>query len=329
MQKGCVYNVVHCFSSWRLSFFVCLALLWSSGGKAEALSLHYQRIEGLSGTLNSVGSDTLASMMAYWAGDFRQLYPNMNVQVQAAGSSTAPTALIEGTADFGPMSRPMKTQEINAFIDRYGYPPTAIRIGIDAMAIFVNRDNPLPGLSVRQIDAIFSANRRCGALHAITRWGQLGLTEWWQQRTIQLFGRNSVSGTYGYFKSQALCHGDFKRTVNEQPGSASVVQAVSASPTAIGYSGIGYRTSGVRALPITIDGEHFIAPTMANAANGEYPLARYLFIYINKAPNQPLAPNVREFMRFVLSVEGQSVVKKDGYVPLPPALIKQQRQRLQ
>ncbi|QUJ68099.1 phosphate ABC transporter substrate-binding protein PstS family protein [Photobacterium sp. GJ3] len=281
----------------------------------------YQPVAEIQGTLSSVGSDTFANLMTYWSEAFRHLYPQVNIQVQAIGSSAAPTALTEATAQLGPMSRPMKTKEIAAFEQNYGYKPTPVRVAIDALAVFVHEDNPLPGLRFQQIDAMFSRTLRCGGNRQITHWGQLGLTGRWAMRDIQRFGRNSVSGTYGYFKQKALCNGDFRNDVNEQPGSASVVQSVSTSLNAIGYSGIGYRTTGIRAIPVAQGDGPFVAATHENVANGSYPLARYLYIYINQVPGKPLPKLQAEFLRFVLSAQGQQLVDKDGYVPLPPAVL--------
>lgn len=279
----------------------------------------YEKSSGVAGSIISVGSDTLANLMTLWAEEFKKLYPSVTVQVQAAGSSTAPPALAEGTANFGPMSRRMKSREAAGFETKYGYPPTALAVAIDALAIYVHKDNPLPGLTIPQADAIFSATRRCGHHEDLVRWGRLGLGGNWSNQPLQLYGRNSVSGTYGYFKKQALCKGDFKDNVNEQPGSASVVQGVTRSLNGIGYSGIGYRTSGVRAVPLSKDGDRFIDATPANAVAGAYPLARYLYVYVNKSPNKPLSPMEREFVRMIMSRTGQEVVVKDGYIPLPAA----------
>ena len=228
----------------------------------------YTPTSGISGNLSSVGSDTLANMMTLWAEEFKRVYPNVNVQIQAAGSSTAPTALTEGVAQFGPMSRAMKAGEEEAFEKRYGYKPTAIRVAVDALAVFVNKDNPIKGLTMEQVDAVFSSTLKCGEAKAATKWSDLGLDGNWSSKDLQLFGRNSVSGTYGYFKEHALCNGDFKSGVNEQPGSASVVQSVSASLNGIGYSGIGYVTSGVRAVPLSKDGKTFVEATAENALTG-------------------------------------------------------------
>ena len=277
----------------------------------------YGKSSGVSGNIISVGSDTLANLMTLWAEEFKKLYPNVSVQIQAAGSSTAPPALTEGTSNFGPMSRRMKNKEIASFETKYGYKPTPVAVAIDALAVYVHKDNPVEGMTIPQVDAIFSATRKCGYAEDITRWAQLGLTGAWSNRPLQLYGRNSVSGTYGYFKKQALCKGDFKNNVNEQPGSASVVQGVTKSINGIGYSGIGYKTSGVRAVPLSMDGADFTDATPSNAIAGTYPLARFLYVYVNKSPNDPLPPLEREFVKMIMSRTGQEVVVKDGYIPLP------------
>ena len=281
----------------------------------------YQKASGISGNLSSVGSDTLANLMTLWAEEFNREYPNVNIQIQAAGSSTAPPALTEGTSNLGPMSREMKDDELEAFEDKYGYKPTAIPVAIDALAVMVNKDNPIKGLTIPQVDAIFSSTRKCGYASDIETWGQAGVAVW-GAKSIQLYGRNSVSGTYGYFKEHALCKGDYKSNVNEQPGSASVVQSVTTSKNGIGYSGMGYSTSGIRMVPLAKkEGQSFVEATPENAIKGAYPLTRYLYIYVNKKPNQPLAPLENEFMKMVLSKTGQQVVIKDGYIPLPANVV--------
>ncbi len=286
----------------------------------------YEKVSGISGSISSVGSDTLSNLMTLWAEEFRGVYPNVTIQIQAAGSSTAPPALTEGTSSFGPMSRKMKNKEIASFEARHGYKPTLIRVAIDALAVYVHKDNPVDALTIPQIDAIFSATRKCGYSEDITNWEQIGT----DLGNIQIFGRNSVSGTYGYFKKKALCKGDFKDTVNEQPGSASVVQGVTMSLNGIGYSGIGYKTSGVKAIAIAKKADQpFIAATKENAADGTYPLSRYLYVYINKAPNRPLAPVDREFMTMILSKIGQQVVVKSGYIPLPASVAAKELAKIQ
>ena len=282
----------------------------------------YVKTSGVSGNLSSVGSDTLANLMTMWAEAFKEEYPAVNIQIQAAGSSTAPPALTEGTATIGPMSRKMKDGEVSAFEQKYGYKPTAIPVAVDALAVFVHKDNPIKGLTLQQVDAIFSATRLCGAKADARTWGDVGVTGDLAGKSIQLFGRNSVSGTYGYFKEVSLCKGDFKPNVNEQPGSASVVSSISSSLNGIGYSGIGYKTSSVRTVPLAKkEGDAFIEDNEANALNGSYPLARFLYVYVNKAPNKPLNPLEAEFVKLMLSRQGQEVVMKDGYIPLPAKVV--------
>ncbi|MCC5866302.1 MAG: phosphate ABC transporter substrate-binding protein PstS family protein [Wenzhouxiangella sp.] len=277
----------------------------------------YTPVSGISGNLSSIGSDTLNNLMTLWAEEFQSFYPNVNIQIQGAGTSTAPPAMAEGTANFGPMSRMPRESEQQAFEERHGYPMTVIGVGIDTIAVFVNRDNPIEGLTVEQVDAIFSATRRCGHPEDITRWGQVGLTGAWANRDITLYSRNAVSGTYGYFRQHAMCDGDFKDSINEQPGSSSVVQGVAESINGIGYSGIGYATSGVRAIAV---GNPPVEPSGETAADGSYPLARFLYVTVNKHPNRALNPLEREFMRLVLSRQGQEVVVRDGYIPLPASV---------
>ncbi|WP_028468162.1 PstS family phosphate ABC transporter substrate-binding protein [Neptunomonas japonica] len=285
----------------------------------------YTKASGVSGNLSSVGSDTLANLMTLWAEEFKRVYPNVNVQIQAAGSSTAPPALTEGTSNMGPMSRKMKDKEIEAFEKKYGYKPTPVAVAIDALAVFTHKDNPVKGLSIPQVDAIFSSTRKCGAAKDVTTWGQVGVEGALANKSVQLFGRNSVSGTYGYFKKKALCKGDFRNNVNEQPGSASVVQSVSTSLNSIGYSGIGYKTSSVRALPLAKkEGGKFVAATPENAVSGAYPLSRFLYVYVNKKPGASLPPMEAEFLKMVLAKVGQEVVVKDGYIPLPAKVVAKQ-----
>jgi phosphate transport system substrate-binding protein len=302
--------------------FACAAVAETPEDSVDKGIAEYAKASGISGSLSSVGSDTLANLMTLWGEEFKKLYPNVTIQIQAAGSSTAPPALTEGTATLGPMSRMMKSEEVEAFEGRHGYKPTAIPVAVDALAIFVHKDNSLVGITVPQIDAIFSATRNCGFDKDIKTWGDLGMTGELASQSIQLFGRNSVSGTYGYFKEAALCKGDYKNTVNEQPGSASVVQGVTKSINAIGFSGEGYKTSGVRMVPVAKKpGGEFIEVTPANALSGKYPLSRFLYVYVNKHPNEPLAPLEAEFLRMVLSRTGQVTVVKDGYIPLPAKIV--------
>jgi len=277
----------------------------------------YTPAEKVSGNLTAIGSDTLNNLMTLWSESFKKQYPKVKIQIEGKGSGTAPPALIAGTAQLGPMSRLMKPEEVDGFEKQYGYKPTAVRVAVDGIAVFVNKDNPLAELTMPQVDAIFSKTRKGGGSEDIMTWGQLGLTGAWAAKPISLYGRNSASGTNGYFKEHALYKGDYKDTVKEQPGSAAVVQSITADKFGIGYSGIGYRTSDVKSLKLAPKaGAPSVDDDEANVYSGKYPLSRFLYIYVNKAPDKPLSPIVKEFLAFVLSKEGQEIVVKDGYLPL-------------
>jgi phosphate transport system substrate-binding protein len=284
----------------------------------------YARAAGeVSGSLKCVGSDTMNNLVALWAEGFKKFYPSVREAVEGKGSASAPPALTEGTCTFGPMSRDMKPSEVDAFKEKHGYPPVMVPVAIDMLAVFVHKDNPLAGLSLQQVDAIFSKNRTGGAKDEIRTWGDLGLEGEWKDKPISLYGRNATSGTYGYFKEHALFKGDFKPTVKEQPGSSAVVQAVASDRFAMGYSGIGYRTADVRAVPLGgKTGAPFVEAEPKFAYSGEYPLSRFLYLGVNHKPGVALDPLRREFIRYVLSGTGQGDVKKDGYLPVTAAVAK-------
>jgi phosphate transport system substrate-binding protein len=274
----------------------------------------YKSVSGVSGNLNSIGSDTLNNLMTLWAEGFKKLYPNVNVQIEGKGSATAPPALVEGTAQLGPMSREMKKEEIDAFEKKHGHKPAPVKVAIDALAVFVHKDNPVKGLSLQQVDGIFSSTLKGGGQN-IETWDAAGVTGW-AGKPISLYGRNSASGTYGFFKEHALKKGDFKATVKEQPGSSAVVQGVSSDKLGIGYSGIGYKTSGVRAVPLADKGTTYVEATYENCLAGSYPMGRFLYIYVNKKPGEGMDKLTGEFVKFVCSRQGQEIVVKDGYFPL-------------
>lgn len=290
----------------------------------------YKKTIGVSGNANSIGSDTMNNLMALWLEEFRKFYPMVNIQIEGKGSSTAPPALVEGTAQFGPMSRAMKAKEIDAFEKKYGFKPTQIRTALDALAVFAHKDNPIDCLTMAQVDAIFSKTRKWGYPEDINVWGKLGLSGEWSNKPISLYGRNAASGTYGFFKDNALKNGDFKDAVKEQPGSASVVQGITEDKYGIGYSGIGYLTSGVKVVPLAQkEGGKCYGGSYDNVTSGRYPLSRYLYLYIVKAPDRPLDPLVREFVKFILSYEGQQVVIKDGYLPLPLEIAEEELKKIE
>ena len=312
----------------RSSFaLVLVALCLPPSARAQDVDVSlpaYEKVGSeVSGSLKCVGSDTMNNLVALWAEGFKKFYPGVSEGIEGKGSASAPPALTEGTCTFGPMSRDWKPSEIDEFKKKHGYPPTTVPVAIDMLAVFVHKDNPLKGLSLQEVDAIFSKNRTGGAKSEIRTWGDLGLTGEWKDKPISLYGRNATSGTYGYFKEHALFKGDFKPTVKEQPGSSAVVQAVASDKYAIGYSGIGYVTADVRALPLAAKtGGEQVEPEAANAYAGTYPLARFLYLSVNHKPGSQLDPLRREFIRYVLSGSGQGDVKKDGYLPVTAAVAK-------
>ncbi|MFW5652959.1 MAG: PstS family phosphate ABC transporter substrate-binding protein [Planctomycetota bacterium] len=291
----------------------------------------YKPVQGVSGSINSVGSDTMNNMMALWTEKFKEYYPDVTVSIEGKGSGTAPPALIEGTSNFGPMSRAIKETEIDKFEEAFGYEPTELRTAIDMLAVYVHKDNPIAdrGLTLPEVDAIFSKTRNLGYANDVRRWGQVGLTGAYRFAPISVYGRNSASGTYGYFKGNAMGKGDFKDTVNEQPGSSAVVQSVASDRYGIGYSGIGYKTADVKVVPLAAEnGGDFIPAEGKYAYSGEYPLARFLYLSVNYRPGSEMEPLRREFIKFIFSKEGQEIVLKDGYLPVSNEIAKEELDRL-
>jgi len=311
-----------------LASATAIATQAQQAAKVDAALTSYQKVSGVSGSLSSVGSDSMNNLMTLWAETFKKFYPNVKIQIEGKGSSTAPPALIAGTAQFGPMSRQMRATEIDQFEQRYGYKPTELRTSYDALAVYVNKDNPIQSLTLAQADAIFSKQRRRG-FKTVSTWGDLGLTGDWASRPLSLYGRNSASGTYGFFKEHTLKNGDYKDSVKEQPGSASVVQGISEDRFGVGYSGIGYKTSGVRAVPLMEkEGSYLSDGKYEDVTSGKYPLWRYLYLYVNRAPGKPMEPIVAEFLKLIYSKEGQEVVVKDGYDPLPAKIVNEELAKL-
>jgi len=276
--------------------FICIAAalavvnIAAAQVKVDPKLPKYAQAQGVSGTIKSVGSDTMNNIMALWGEGFKKMYPSVKIEVEGKGSSTAMPALIEGTADFGPMSRDLKEKEITEFEGKFGYKPVALPTSIDMLAVFVHKDNPLESLSLEQVDAIFSANRKAGGAKDITKWGDLGVKGEWAAKPISLYGRNAASGTYGFFKEFVLQNGDFKTSVKEQPGSSAVIQGIAKDKYAIGYSGIGYRTADVKALPIAKEKGKAIPAEADYAYSGEYPLTRFLYVALNHKPGSKLDP---------------------------------------
>ncbi len=290
----------------------------AAGPQIDSQLPTYKATSGVSGNIKSIGSDTMNNLMTLWGEEFKTFYPSAQIEVEGKGSSTAPPALMEGQAQFGPMSRPMKSSEVDAFEAKFGYKPVALRTGIDALAVFVHKDCPLDEISIAQLTEVFSVKGKD------MTWGDLGVKDSaWRNRPVSLYGRNSASGTYGYFKSVALQGNDYKATVKEQPGSSAVVQGVATDRYGMGYSGVGYATADVKMLAVSLDGEEAFPPIAEYANSGEYPLARFLYVYINADPIKGLDPLRAEFVKLIFSKQGQEVVLKDGYFPVSASVARE------
>ncbi len=307
--------------------FILLVTTMATATEIDPALPEYVPVAELRGALTSIGSAGLNNLMTLWAEEFAQRQPGMNIQIEGNGGSTAPAALIGGYSHIGTMSRPFNDKEVAAFTTKYGYPPTAIEVAIEALAVFVHRDNPISNLTLTDLDRIYSSTRRRGGV-AATTWGDLGLVGDWSALPLDLHGRNSASGTYGYFKMEVLQRGDFLPTLKEQPGSTAVVNAVSASRGGIGHTGCGYVTDAVRLVPLADGNRPAVLPIYAACLDNSYPLVRRLYLYINRKPGMSESP-VHQFIKFVLSKPGQAVVVKDGYFPLSPALAAEQRKKLE
>lgn len=309
-----------------VSAFVLLALI---AGVVRAERAVDPGPAAAAGRLSSIGSETMAPLLELWVEEFGHSHPEVAVSVQSSGSATAPPALADGVADIAPMSRMMNGLEVAAFVSRRGYEPTPVRVALDAVTVIVHRQNPVRGLTLAQLDGVFSSGRKCGSGEDFSLWGRLGLAGEWRTRPLQVFGQGPVSGTYEYFRQQALCGGAFKDSVATLPTSAALAEAVGNSLNGIGYAGLGHRNPAVRPIPLALSaGTPFIEPSAANALAGTYPLTRYLYIYVNKPPGQPLSVAVDAFIRLALSARGQQSVARVGYIPLPVGLITQELARL-
>ncbi|MCC6511404.1 MAG: phosphate ABC transporter substrate-binding protein [Pirellulaceae bacterium] len=317
--------------NWQLipSRWFCLAtclasllLLWAGDGSTAIAQQidpklpDYKKVSGVSGTLKSVGSDTMNNLVSLWAGEFKKMYPGVKTEIDGKGSSNAIPALVAGTATFGPMSRDAKGSELSSFEAKFGYKPLLLPTSIDMLAVYVHRNNPLESLTFAQIDSIFSSTRKQGSKEQSKTWGQLGATGEAANKSITCYGRNAASGTYGYFKEKVLGDGDYGVWVSELPGSSAVVQAVGENPFGIGYSGIGYSTANVKPLAIDNGNNKIVKAEAAAAMDGTYPLARFLYIAVNHDSRKKLDPLRAEFLRFIFSKQGQTQVVKDGYLPV-------------
>lgn len=295
----------------RLVLF--LSIFVSSSGVAET-TLPVSSTERLTFT----GSTTLSNLVTYWGEAFSELHPDVAITIADPGSAVGMEALLNGTAHAVLISTPLSWQQQDRFITRYGYPPTLIPVAMDGVAIYVNTLNPLPSITLKQLDAIFSATRWCGARHSIRIWKELGLKGSLGHRSISPVGLTEASGSYQVFSHVALCDGDFLPDVQALIGPAAVEALLASNPVAIGFSSSAERSAAIRALPIAPrPGSPAIAPTSGNIQSGRYPMTRTLAIALNQPPGRPFTPAMQAFLDFVRSAKGQAIASQAGYVSLP------------
>jgi len=298
----------------------------------------------LSGHLQSVGADTMETLMRYWIADFEKIYPNIKIDMEAKASGTAGPALTEGRADLGPVAREMLPAEEQQFEKKFGYKPLAIRVAggsyrtpgkTHAITFFVNEKNPIQKLTFAQLDAMYSTTRKRG-YRQVSTWGDVGLTGEWAGKPIHLWGLILPNGIGHFLQMRLLEAGEWKSGIEERTtvGSLAALDAitmgVAKDPYAIGYAGFGNIVPGVKTVALARDaGGPFYPGTFQEVVEQRYPLSRVTYIYVNRAPGKPLDPKVREFLRFVLSSQGQGdIVKEAVFLPLPPAMVKEELAKL-
>lgn len=306
-----------------LALAVGTCLAWSSPAAGQVRPgldpqiAAYQPTSALSGSLSISGSETMRPITESWAADLKQLYPGLKLSVTSEGSEAGLAKLMEGKAQIAAMSRRMNKQEISEFIREFGYEPTEVPVAVDALAVFVHKDNPLEGLTLAEVDAIFSNERRRGLKYPLLTWGDLLLDGEWREAPLHLYGRNVKSGTTTFFREHVLSGAPVKNTMTVAPGSASVVIELMKDRFGIGFSSIGYQTSGVRALPLaSVQGGRYVVPSFQSAMDGSYPLRRNLYLYVNKLPKAAPPAPLAEYVKFALSQQGQQAVLAQGYYPL-------------
>lgn len=307
----------------------------------DSISEQYQPAQGIGGRVTIAGSDTMQPLMAKLAAAFTAFQPKAKFGVEGLGSSQAIREFMldlsfqrrgdkaggrgtDGASTTGLLasSRPLTDQERKGFISHHGYEPIGIPIAMDAVAIYVHKDNPIAGLTLEQVDAMFSSTLKRAKGEHVTTWGQVGLKDQWSQQPIHLYGRNKKSGTREFFRHVALVDGELHDDVQEQPGSASEILAIAQDPLAVGYAGVGFQSSMVRIIPLAAEsGGTAILPSAESVSNGQYPLARPLYLYVNKNPDGKLDPVVGEFLKFVNSRQGQETVARASFYPLTAAQI--------
>lgn len=323
---------------WCAAFLMCCLL---RPALVAGQMPHYDESRSLHGSIRSAGSDTLRILLEKWFDAYQKQHPQASAEIESLGSATAPPALLAGACDVAAMSREMTSEEVSRFKRKFGYDPVDVHVALDAVAVVVHPSNPVEGLTLQQLDGVFSSTRKCGGKD-ITRWDQLFLGPV-RQPNIKLYGRNSLSGTSAFFRETALCGGDYRSHLQQLPDSDDIEAAVEQDPAGIGYSGLGYRTSKVKVLAIARNAnsayrKYYVEQFQNNddlekryawVYRGDYPLTRVLRFYVNKPEGEALPDPLDDFLRFVLSAKGQAIVHQVGYIPLTEKMVRQEREKLE
>src|SRR6516164_1278866 len=304
----------------------------------------YKKSEELSGTIRSVGADTMEDLMKLWIADFRKIYPDVNFDIKAKASGTAAPALTDGSADIGPVAREMLPNEIAPFRGKYGYEPFAIRVAggsyrtpgkTHAIVFVVNSKNPINQVTLAQLDAIYSKTRKRG-YKVVNGWGDVGDTGEFADKPIHLWGLIQPNGIAHFLDERVLENGEYKdnitqkTTVGNVPALDAIAQGVAADPYAIGYTGLTSVIDGTKALALGDEEKGpYYKGTFQEVVDQQYPLSRVIYIYLNRKSSEPLDPKVREFLKFILSAQGQQDVAKEGvFLPLTPQIVKEELQKV-
>ena len=291
----------------------------AQGIEVDAALPDYEQSEALRQRLRSAGSDTMDLLMQSWVRAFKRWHKDVTLRHEGRGSGTAPRALAEGFAHFGPMSRALNDNERQEFRAEHGYEPTQLIVATDALAVYVHRENPVArrGMTLAELEAVFAQTRSRGHPVSIDSWGGLGLEGEWKTAPIDLLGRNPASGSYGFFQEKALGRGTYKATMLEVVGSAELIDRIARDRIGVGFSGIGYIRDDIAVVPLARERlDEAVTPTPSSARDGTYPLARPLYLTIDMPLGAGPTPLQREFLRFVLSKQGQQLVIEAGFYPL-------------
>lgn len=317
-------------------------------GFAFANALPAQRIAPepeLSGSIRIVGTDTMKELMDRWIAAFTALHPRVHIELTAKGALTAAPALADGSADLAPLGRELTPSELAVFRSNRAYDPTGIRVALGsydisgrtvALAFFVNQSNPIVKLNFQQLDAIYCTSLRRGSRQPITTWGQLGLKGDWSSKSIHPIGVNFPDGISNFIRLRVCKGGELRSEIRSEHTGGPVnvldriVTDVGADPSAIGYAGFANLKPGSRFVAVSEDGGPYLSGTRAELAAAQYPLTRFIYIFIDRKPGHAISPLQRAFLRYAISPEGQALVDTDSiYVPLPSAIASQEQQKLQ